>query len=222
MCINCGKPSYRKMSGTNKAKGHKNKYCCMACRVEYADKARKESAVPLFSYVYAAMCKGCGKPYVSKKKKDYCCDACRPSAASSVESRAKLASRPCATCGKPCGYTFGRAKIYCSKECARKSEANKEARRASKARRRKIIKTAFVETVKPFKVFDRDKWRCQLCGCKTPKNRRNTIYDNAPELDHIIPLSKGGDHSYLNTQCACRRCNGLKSNHPRGQMLMFG
>jgi 5-methylcytosine-specific restriction endonuclease McrA len=29
----------------------------------------------------------------------------------------------------------------------------------------------------------------------------------APTLDHIVPLSKGGSHTYDNLQCACFRCN---------------
>jgi 5-methylcytosine-specific restriction endonuclease McrA len=78
------------------------------------------------------------------------------------------------------------------------------------------------EQVDPFKVFDRDKWQCQLCGVKTPKVKRGTNDSNAPELDHILPIAKGGAHTYLNTQCACRKCNMKKSDKPMGQMLMIG
>ncbi|CAN7187248.1 HNH endonuclease [Acidovorax sp. LjRoot117] len=83
-------------------------------------------------------------------------------------------------------------------------------------------RTQSVEAVNPIKVFDRDKWRCQLCNRKTPKAKRGSYDDDAPELDHIVPLSKGGAHSYLNTQCACRACNSKKSDRPLGQMLLIG
>lgn len=63
------------------------------------------------------------------------------------------------------------------------------------------------EYVNPFKVFERDGWRCQICGKPTPRSRRGTLHPNAPELDHIVPISKGGPHAYANTQCACRACN---------------
>ena len=78
------------------------------------------------------------------------------------------------------------------------------------------------ENVDPLKVFARDKWRCTLCGVKTPIELRGTLKPNAPELDHILPVSKGGTHTYTNTQCACRRCNSTKADKPLGQMLMFG
>jgi len=96
------------------------------------------------------------------------------------------------------------------------------AKRAGKAKRRAIERGAAAESVDPYKVFDRDGWRCRLCGVKTPRAKRGTYDDNAPELDHILPLSKGGAHTYANTQCACRRCNGLKADRPLGQMLIFG
>lgn len=93
----------------------------------------------------------------------------------------------------------------------------KESRsRASKAARRVVRKAmelaAKAELVDPYKVFDRDGWQCKICGVSTPPSKRGTYEDDAPELDHIRPLSKRGEHSYRNTQCACRKCNGAKSN----------
>lgn len=93
--------------------------------------------------------------------------------------------------------------------------------RAKAAARRAQKRTTQVEHVDPYRVFDRDGWRCRLCGIRTPETKRGSYADNAPELDHINPLSQGGEHSYMNTQCACRKCNLLKSNKPLGQTLMF-
>lgn len=82
-------------------------------------------------------------------------------------------------------------------------------------------RTQTVEAVNPIKVFERDGWRCQLCKRPTPRKLRGSLDDRAPELDHILPVSVGGEHSYLNTQCACRACNAAKSNKPMGQMLLI-
>jgi 5-methylcytosine-specific restriction endonuclease McrA len=120
--------------------------------------------------------------------------------------------------------TGGGPSKSCSSKCkqiAVKKRKQNDAR-IGKAVRRARSKGAQCESVNPFKVFDRDNWVCQLCGIKTPKSKRASIDDDAPELDHIIPLSRGGSHSYINTQCACRRCNQSKGDKPSGQLLMFG
>jgi 5-methylcytosine-specific restriction endonuclease McrA len=104
--------------------------------------------------------------------------------------------------------------------------AAKPPRLASKDAARKARKLrergAAVEMVDAVRVFTRDGWRCQLCGAKTPQFLRGTYKARAPELDHIIPIAAGGEHSYRNTQCACRSCNAAKRDRPLGQMLLFG
>ena len=49
-------------------------------------------------------------------------------------------------------------------------------------------------------VFARDGWRCQYCGA------------TAENLDHVIPKSRGGTHTWDNVVAACRRCNSKKEN----------
>lgn len=51
-------------------------------------------------------------------------------------------------------------------------------------------------------VFTRDKGICWLC--KLPVEEKW-------ELDHIVPLSKGGEHNYTNVAVAHRSCNAKKS-----------
>jgi 5-methylcytosine-specific restriction endonuclease McrA len=49
-------------------------------------------------------------------------------------------------------------------------------------------------------VLVRDHFECQYCGAK------------AENVDHIIPKSRGGAHSWENVVAACRRCNARKEN----------
>jgi 5-methylcytosine-specific restriction endonuclease McrA len=126
----------------------------------------------------------------------------------------------CNACGAQYCPLYGASAASLCMPC--RIDSDKVSARADKARRRARILGCDSEQVDPFKVFDRDKWRCALCGVKTPRALRGTYDDRAPELDHIIPLSLGGPHTYINTQCACRRCNNKKSNKPMGQMLIFG
>ncbi len=72
--------------------------------------------------------------------------------------------------------------------------------------RRARMKEAFVENVVAARVFRRDKWICGICGTAVSQlNDRNLI--DIASLDHIIPISKGGEHSYANTQLAHLSCN---------------
>jgi hypothetical protein len=77
-----------------------------------------------------------------------------------------------------------------------------------------------VAPVNPWKVFVRDGWRCQICGCKTPRSAKGKGRPNSPEIDHIVPLRVGGDHTYDNVQCACRTCNRSKGAIAKGQMRL--
>lgn len=49
-------------------------------------------------------------------------------------------------------------------------------------------------------VFARDGHRCQYCG------------DRAETLDHVIPRSRGGGHTWDNVVAACRPCNVHKAD----------
>lgn len=126
--------------------------------------------------------------------------------------------RPCAECSKMFAPEYGNKKRnFCSDVCCRKN-VQRTARTARKLR----VRVTAVEMVNPINVFDRDGWRCQLCKCLTPRKYRGSYHPRAPELDHIVPLSAGGEHSYRNTQCACRSCNSTKGARALGQMRLFG
>jgi len=107
-------------------------------------------------------------------------------------------------------------KMFCSIDCRKKAQRNSEwyrrSKRIEKAKRRAKIKANFIDRVDPFVVFERDEWTCQICRIETPKYLRGTNDDRSPQLDHIIPLAKGGMHSYANTQCLCRKCNIFKGD----------
>jgi 5-methylcytosine-specific restriction endonuclease McrA len=49
-------------------------------------------------------------------------------------------------------------------------------------------------------VFARDNWSCQYCG------------GTAENVDHVIPRSRGGTHTWENVVASCRHCNARKEN----------
>jgi CRISPR/Cas system Type II protein with McrA/HNH and RuvC-like nuclease domain len=61
-----------------------------------------------------------------------------------------------------------------------------------------------------FEVFKRDGFACAYCG-KTPPA---VIL----EIDHMVPVSLGGDDNMANLVTACFDCNRGKSNVPLGQL----
>ena len=68
------------------------------------------------------------------------------------------------------------------------------------------------ENIKRKVVFDIYNWKCAKCGVDTPKELKGTKDQHAPELDHIVPISKGGPHTYSNVQLLCNGCNAVKSD----------
>jgi len=129
----------------------------------------------------------------------------------------------CRECGKIVipKYETGdsRRTKFCSVKCG--NRYSHRARGNSHVKRARYFGVDY-QAVDPIRVFVRDGWRCQLCHKKLKRIDRGTTKDAAPELDHIIPLSKGGEHSYRNTQCVCRKCNSDKGDQERGQLRMFG
>ena len=71
-----------------------------------------------------------------------------------------------------------------------------------------------------WQVYERDGGMCQACKEPCPKEfRGDAKAKRAPQLGHIIPLSRGGDHTYDNVQLECATCNNRKSNSlPEGMV----
>lgn len=106
-------------------------------------------------------------------------------------------SRQAAHC-EPC------ARLHLAERDRRMDPAElREIRAVHKAIRRARKRDLFVEKVYRPKVFKRDGGICGICHkAVDPANWH---------LDHIRPLSRGGEHSYANTQVAHPACNQRKS-----------
>jgi len=59
-----------------------------------------------------------------------------------------------------------------------------------------------ISTTLRFKILQRDKFTCQYCGAKAPAV--------ALQIDHIIPVCRGGSRDPSNLRTACEDCNAGK------------
>ena len=113
----------------------------------------------------------------------------------------------CEVCASPFVDMYG--SLACSEDCQR--ERWRSVAREGKHRRRARQHEAFVAPVRRHTVYARDGWTCQLC--MTPLNMNAHVPEpDAPTIDHITPLARGGTHEPDNVQAAHFLCNSLKGD----------
>lgn len=67
-------------------------------------------------------------------------------------------------------------------------------------RRAREANAAFIEDINRNDIYLRDKGICSLCGKKIKLS-------DTWHIDHTVPLSKGGEHSYRNVGISHKECN---------------
>jgi 5-methylcytosine-specific restriction endonuclease McrA len=93
-----------------------------------------------------------------------------------------------------------------------------EPRKAADQRRRAAKRGAATEKFTPLEIFERDRWKCGICGRKVD---RDLAYPDpkSASLDHIVPLSCGGEHSRANSRLAHLDCNIQRGNRGGNEQL---
>ena len=94
-------------------------------------------------------------------------------------------------------------------------ESYKESRARRRHRRRALVRESFVEDVDTKKLLDSFDMKCGICGGEIDEDKKNP-HPLALHIDHIVPLSKGGEHSYANCQPAHASCNVQKGDRVDG------
>lgn len=165
------------------------------------------------------LCEYCGCEFTTHVYKKYCSGTCVYEAKMAADSykeylnkqRLNNLNRPMATLScKSCGLDFktnmmvGRRK-YCFTCTHMQSHTCNHYQRA------KFYGVAY-EYVINTDVFERDNWTCKICDQPINKNIKYPDPFSA-SIDHRIPLSKGGPHSYNNCQASHLTCNVRKCNN---------
>jgi len=132
----------------------------------------------------------------------------------------------CERCGKK---YFGRPnRKYCSAECAsRQSDSNKS------HLRRLRINNNYHDNISTILLAKRDKDVCWICKKKVDwqdftinENGYRVTGKNYPSQDHVVPLAKGGTHTWDNVRLAHFKCNTEKGDKlftqkENGQIILF-
>jgi 5-methylcytosine-specific restriction endonuclease McrA len=135
----------------------------------------------------------------------YCheCNTARASAA-----RVPVATTPAAC--DVCGALFdanGQRRFACSAACTRTRNYRENSKHVLVRRAR--TRGAEAEAIRPRDIFERDSWTCGICD--EPVDRaKKAPHPRSPSIDHVIPLSRGGQHTYANVQTAHLGCNVRK------------
>lgn len=138
-----------------------------------------------------------------------------------VEYEPQIAT--CKHCGDqwlfwPSHEKYGRKRppVYCSNKCNCK---HYKTGTISDRLRKRGRADEYRDCIPLDEVIERDNGICYLCGCKTSKDDswldaygNHVCGDTYPTRDHVIPIAKGGTHTWDNVRLACRRCNSIKND----------
>lgn len=81
-------------------------------------------------------------------------------------------------------------------------ERRREISRAGAQTRRARLIDAFIEAVDPVRVWERDNGVCHICGLPADPARW--------DMEHVVPLARGGQHCYANVRVSHPVCNYRK------------
>lgn len=120
----------------------------------------------------------------------------------------------CETCGGMFLADDRKKNRFCGNKC------RKKAHNKSKEWSRRIMldKQMVDRDISLERLYQRDGGICYLCGNVCDWNDKKTVDgtiicgDNYPSIEHVIPLSKNGKHSWANVRLACRKCNSHKGD----------
>ena len=118
-----------------------------------------------------------------------------------------------------CGTIFStrrESQVCCSVECTKKRNNRKSSHRKDA---RITIDKRIDKDITAKALYYRDNGVCWICGKQcdlhdyTIKNGVIICGNNYPGIDHVIPISQGGEDAWNNVKLAHRRCNTFRFWH---------
>jgi len=116
-----------------------------------------------------------------------------------------------------CGTSF-KSKTASRKNCSDQCMKRYNNSTKTHARRKQILENGQVERIPLDMLVKRDKGICHICNGQCDYKdywKQGTTYiagEKHPSIDHVIPISKGGTHTWDNVKLAHKDCNTFKNN----------
>lgn len=108
------------------------------------------------------------------------------------------------------------SQLYCSEGCRKRARWKRREKslgsHGSHVKRAKRYGVEYDRSITLNKLIKRDGMTCYICGktCTKDDKRWGTFGPDYPTIDHVIPLCKGGTHTWDNVRVACGECNDAK------------
>lgn len=171
----------------------------------------RPTAAPTFS-----ACASCDRLFTGRHS-PYCSQICQRIDNGKCPRRFDLSLGHCRRCGRAYArWVKHDPNGFCSPKC-NTAAVRKERNGNRRAARRGGSSERF--TLR--EIAERDGWRCHLCGGKVP-DRKYAARDKDPTIDHLIPVSAGGDDIRSNVALAHNRCNWERGNQGLAQLRLVG
>lgn len=160
----------------------------------------------------------------------YCSLSCSAKDQTKNKPNRKKIEKICQYCGCVYNVCVSSKSIskFCGRRCYEKYRNKLDNRKAYVKKHRVIYKTKLkdrtIDEVSPNYILSRDNMKCHICGKKI-NIKYKYPHPLSASLDHIIPISKGGEHSTRNIKAAHFGCNSSKCNRSLNngeQQLLFG
>lgn len=124
----------------------------------------------------------------------------------------------CSRCNNDFYYDTHSKRNVCD-ECIRVTQRANEYKRDIVRQNRMKQNGRYDETINLDKVIERYHNVCYICKEECDRNdfewKSGVFYTgkNYPTIEHVVPISKGGTHTWCNVNLACMHCNAIKGNN---------
>lgn len=222
---------------------YKERFCSDECRINQRRKQNRDSMRRKRGYKpLKKQCPQCGALFIAEgsqyTRKIFCSNRCaniqhsrnkgvlpldeyRELAKKRSEERKRIAeqekkdsilTKECKVCGKTF-KTYKSHQVICLSDKCKKRNSSRDKR---------ISKEQLIDKgINLKKLYQRDNGRCYICGgeCDWNDTLSNRVGDTYPTIEHLLPISAGGLHSWDNIRLAHWKCNVDKSDSINEELI---